>query len=264
MAWNENLAYNNKIISNSKIYNICASELDKISERDYPTKHYLKTGILCLDMDEYEKKINKVQQDRTVDAVIGINNYDRHQLKNSRKLLIELRMGYTGPQNLDRAELTEKVNHTRSILNQDGTIESHYVFVFTNSAYTRVRRWFRDFSEEYHYFSSYEPWSVSMVNDMILSPDNYPYIPYTDIDKMTKDLNLKMRADDRLPFLERIDFWLKTASKLRYRKPQEFKAIITPIMEIWNNYKKSITNRSDEEQLQAEILGEDFPEFINM
>lgn len=257
MEWNDQLAYANDIISSSSLYPDYGSDLEVISERDYSPHHYFHKHILCLDMDTYEKVNTKGNADKTVDAVIGIRSYNGHELLKPRMLLVELRMNYKSPNNLSVASLIGKVNHTLNILGKAEKIDEHYLFVFTDSIYELTKRWFYSKTIENQNLKNYCPCSVTMVNNRILDPAEYPYKPYTNIRALKDGLEKKLVQSTKDDFLVMMDHWLKVAKSKYFKEHLEYEAISLPLSEIWKKYR-SLGCDNEDEELEAEILEEDY------
>lgn len=108
------------------------SSLKDISNKDYPDKRYFEWEIPALDIDRYEKSLGGDNQ-KTVDAVIGICNERQGKPINGRLLLVELRMKYENVDNLSISALLGKESHTREILRDcpdDVPIDASYCLVF--------------------------------------------------------------------------------------------------------------------------------------
>ena len=92
------------------------SSLKEISDRDYADKGYFECDIPAIDIDSYEVSLHGDNQ-RTVDAAIGICNERQGLPVNERLLLVELRMNYKNVDNLSISTLSEKEAHSGSSRN---------------------------------------------------------------------------------------------------------------------------------------------------
>lgn len=68
-------------------------------------------------MDTYEVMICSGQKQATMDAVIGIADYENNHKTNCKLLMVELRLGYKSTEGLEAASLNRKVSHTLELLN---------------------------------------------------------------------------------------------------------------------------------------------------
>lgn len=263
MELNEPLIVDNDLIRESILYPKCGTDLKSLSYKDYPNQNFFTEEILCLDMDKYEKLNANGNNNMTMDAAIGIRSFVGHDATFPRKLLIELRMGYKNVNNLDKKILIGKVQHTRSILQTEGTVDKNYIFVLTDAIYQKARRWFRDHSAEDSILKQYLPWSVSMVNNNILPISKIPYTPKTDINSMISGLKQKLNNKDKSNFFKMLEHFLKLAKKYQYSEPFEYNVLKPKFAPIWKEYLQKQDHNNDEEILEAEILLEDYNEILN-
>lgn len=104
--------FDNDFLHTHPIYQNVHSTLVDVSNRDYAMAPFDKR-IECLDMDDYEAHyVQNGANDSTMDAVIGIANYDNNHKSGSSLLVVELRLGYQSAKNITALSLNNKVKHT--------------------------------------------------------------------------------------------------------------------------------------------------------
>ena len=86
-------------------------KLNDVSIRDYKTGGF-NDKIVCIDLDSYEKIEKSGSPDKTMDAVIGISNYQNNRRVSKRLLMVELRLDYKSSRNLSGTELRRKSSHS--------------------------------------------------------------------------------------------------------------------------------------------------------
>lgn len=103
--------FDNEFLHALPIYQKVHSSLAEVSNRDYAVAPFDKR-IECLDMDEYEAHyVKNGANDSTMDAVIGIANFENNRKSGSSLLMVELRLGYQSAKNLTASSLNNKVVH---------------------------------------------------------------------------------------------------------------------------------------------------------
>ena len=107
--------FDNDFLHTHPIYQNVHSTLVDVSNRDYAMAPFDKR-IECLDMDDYEAHyVQNGANDSTMDAVIGIANYDNNHKSDSSLLMVELRLGYQSAKNITALSLNNKVKHTMTL-----------------------------------------------------------------------------------------------------------------------------------------------------
>ena len=255
----ETCVINNELISEHELYAKCPSTLREVSERDYPRKNYFsKNDILCLDMDTYEKNVLKTASpEETVDAVIGISSYRHNETKNSRLLLIELRMGYDNADNLDRQQHIDKVAHTRTLLGYETPIDNTSLFIFKDDVYPEAEYQFERWRNQYAVYKNFETCSVSSFQDVIKSAEDMPYEPIHNETQIRSELSQFRQKDDKKSFINKIKTLLQEA--LIYQKhPYEFNFLKELIQEEWKPFREANPVIQDEDiEIDALIVEED-------
>lgn len=257
------LAFDNDIITNHEIYHVCGKTLDAVSKKDYPGEDFFDRRISCLDMDDYETNVCKGAKDSTMDAVIGVKDFTNNRFHNSRLLLVELRMDYKSDNNLSKTALERKNEHTRNLLGSGNRINDVSYFIFRPNVIQRIRRWFKERSQESGTLRFCEPLSTEEFCDFVRSEDSFPYTPLTDIVSMKKELTNLLDTCNYSCFLSQVEFWLKLARKYHQQyNNNEYKCIMNVLTCIWNKFRKSSPCMSDDERIDAEILEEDYSGLI--
>lgn len=253
------LAFDNSIITRHSLYSKCGNTLDGVSKKDYPGKDFFDKNICCLDMDAYETQICHGSKEHTMDAVMGIKNYADNKFCSPRLLLIELRMDYKSERNLSKTVLEKKVSHTKDILGCNIPINETCFFIFCPNVIQRVKRWFKDKSQEGGIIRLCEPLSTDDFNELIKSESDFPYTPVTDIKAMEEYLHSLLSACDFTTFISKIEYWIKQAMSYRQKyNNAEYDCIMQILNQVWHDFRISSPNLSDEETLDAEILEEDY------
>lgn len=93
-------------------------------------------------MDTYEVMICSGQKQATMDAVIGIADYENNHKTNCKLLMVELRLGYKSTEGLEAASLNRKVSHTLELLNPAVCLVSDKaIFVFDDLLCQQAIHW---------------------------------------------------------------------------------------------------------------------------
>lgn len=103
-------------VESHPIYEKAGALLSDVCKRDYKD-NFFDERIECLDMDTYETMICGGQKQATMDAVIGIADYENNRKTTGKLLMVELRLGYKSTDGLETASLNRKVSHTLELLN---------------------------------------------------------------------------------------------------------------------------------------------------
>lgn len=255
----EGLAFDNGIITAHPLYAQCGCTLDALSKKDYPDEDFFDKSIECLDMDAYETQVCHGNQDYTMDAVMGVKNFSGNRFGNPSLLLVELRMDYKSEKNLSKTGLEKKINHTKVLLGSSVPINEPCYFIFRPGVIQRVRRWFRDKSNEGGTLRQGRPLSTHEFSELIKPESAYPYTPITDTVLLGKELCRLLPEAAYIAFIRKIEYWLKQAMAYRLRyNHQECNSIMEVLIGVWNEFRISSSLLSDEERLEAEILEEDY------
>jgi hypothetical protein len=250
--------YNNDFLSKHTLYAYCASTLNAVSERDYPGKNYFDPQIACLDVDTYETSICQGEANCTTDAVIGISSCENKVLSEHRLLLVELRMKYQNANNLNKSEWERKVSHTKELLDGELTIAPQYIFVFTEKVAPQARHWMAYRKQEGGILRKCIVYSVREFRDNIRSVDDMPYIPIYSPDKVCEELNDFVKAELWNKMFDKLTFWLRKASGLRYSNTFEFESLQQTLKGWWKQFRAQHHEwNSEDNELNALIMDED-------
>lgn len=251
----EQLVYLNETVREHSLYRLCPALLNGVSNRDYPGSDYFDTRIECLDMDSYEKKVmHKAQADNTVDAVIGVGTYHNNRAVDARLLLVEFRMGYESTGNLSKTEMERKVVYTKSLLGGEKTVSRQSLFVFSEKVAPMAKNWFDRQQKTGGNFRDCESCSVVDFGRNIKALSDFPYVPVYSEQAIVRSFQRK----DGWEYIEQMEFWCEKARELLYKNPLECDHIREVVKKEWENFRNSCRSLSDEEDLAAEILEEDF------
>lgn len=256
----EQIVFDNEVVQKSSLYSKCASTLLYLSQRDYSDKYKFSPKIECLDLDTYERLINRNILSNTMDAAIGVSNCSNEKRKTkARLLLVELRMGYHNVNNLSTKELVSKVRHSKELLGNEIPIDQNCIFIFDDKIYEQARRWFSVKGNEISDVKYHLAHSAKTFRTYITNYEDLPYIPKTNAESIKKDVESSFILGDYQGVLKKIDYWLNEARKHKYANANEFEHIIAIIDEIWSIYSQKIL-KSDNINLEidAMIFEEDF------
>ncbi len=106
----------------------------------------LFNDVLVIDLDCVEKQTAKIEsrnQHKTMDITFAINQLDKPPL--TTMLLVELRLNFKNPSNIKRQELTDKINHSKQLLdNCLVPICEDFIFIFPpNIKQQAIRHFYR-------------------------------------------------------------------------------------------------------------------------
>lgn len=85
--------FDNECVESHPIYEKAGALLSDVCKRDYKD-NFFDERIECLDMDTYEAMNCGGQKQATMDAVIGIADYENNRKTTGKLLMVELRLGY--------------------------------------------------------------------------------------------------------------------------------------------------------------------------
>lgn len=261
----EPVIYNNEYLRRHRLYSVCPSTLNNISERDYPHKKYFSEKIECLDIDTYEKKNRRVNPDCTVDAVIAVSDYSAQKNTfNSRLLLVELRMGYKSANGLSKSQMEKKVLHTMDLIGHELHVENKKVFIFTNEVAPQARSLVNSLLHEGGEIKNFVVWSVKDFNSNVRDIKDMPYIPLYAPETISTELNSFVLSNQWNKLFTKIYFWLDIAERYRYANYFEFENIRNVILKEWDKIRSFKPEFDDEDvELKAQILEEDMKSILS-
>lgn len=106
----------NEVVKKHQLPDEFKRDLNDVSEDDYKGKNYFPGGVLCIDLDKYEKSLGKATLEATVDAIVGIADLKGSIVRNKRLLLVEFKMKQDSFRNIEVENIIQKENHSRDIL----------------------------------------------------------------------------------------------------------------------------------------------------
>lgn len=184
--------------------------LADISKRDYPHKDYFHKDILCLDIDTYETDACG-NNDRTVDAVMGLCDYNCNSRRksNERLRMIELRMGYDSANHLRVSELLEKVQHTSQLL-RGSRIDAKVYFLFQDNVASVAENIFGRWMYEHSAIRHWEATSPKRFEAEIKTDADFPYTPSHNIVELKNSFAIVSSCEQLCSL---IDHWEKEVQK---------------------------------------------------
>lgn len=253
---------NNAVVRGHSLFDSCKSTLNEVSLRDYQGRYYFNPAIECLDMDTYEKDVQRRgQPSRTTDAVIGISTYENGNAIDPRLLLVELRMGYCNVSNLSKSDIESKVQNTKSLLAAEKPINRDSVFVFNDKFFSQAKYWFDRIHRESGRLKCYVPFSYTDLVEKIKTFSDFERQQYihsdSDIREKLEEYRNKCEWE---AFLKQMGHWCKVAVECEYRNPGEYQHIILVLKEVWTS-AKAIGGFTEEEEFHCLLMEEDY-EFL--
>lgn len=224
--------------------------LSDISERDYPGKNYLPTRSSALDIDTFESD-HAGLLDKTIDAAVGICDYDGNNHSSKRLSLVELRMNYKSCNSLKHNSLADKVSHTKDLL-IDHYIDSLVFFVFTDQVAPQVRSLFSRWKSENK--SDVKNWKAigvsSYIEDHMKTEADVPYIPHHNLTNLNN--SFAKVSDCANALIDLLTYWKQEIDKeLTMYHENEVKAI----KEAVNNAMQSISLDNISNESERVLVG---------
>lgn len=257
----EPLLINNEYLRRHSLWLQCASTLQEISRRDYPTKNYFNqlSRIDALDLDTYERLLHKISTDCTGDAVIGVAlEKSGETLTHPFVMIVELRMGYKNGDNISLSKLKRKITYTKTLLSTDLQIYHNYYFVFTDKEEPQARSVLNREAQEIGRMQNYKITSVSEFTSNMIDPsqvtDEFQY----EENDILKSFNrcFSASACDVDCFSRQFYHWLGIIDDMKARYNQhEAKHIAECLNQVLVQIKQVSLN--EEEQILLDILSED-------
>lgn len=269
----ERLIINNKVVEEHAIAQSYLSTLHAISWRDYhPIDYFQETPqIDALDLDGYEKSLQKKQLACTSDAVIGVAiDYQNGRFVSPRLLLVELRMDYKHGDSISLTSLRNKVNHSKTLLlNGTASLHDKYYFVFTTYVAEQAKRYLRDEAQEYGRMSEYCAVSVDEMRKILIDPSTLPYTPIhskTDVQNSLLPLITGVNNINVKKFLAQLEFW-KSELESAYKSynVDELHHLLDTLSPIISSLQTNPMYHGlpDDEQIEIEIVIEEISNYKN-
>ena len=221
------------------------SDLDALCRRDYKGKDYFHKQIVCLDMDAYESSLSG-NNDATMDASVGIADYDNNRTTSNRHLLVELRFGYKSTGNIDVPNMRKKINHTKGLLVKD-RLHDRFVFVYEDKVAPQARSFFKRLARQtkYNDLNLWDAVSVTEFDDYVVDKTSLPYAPINNLKQIETELIAKFQKDGYNGLVCLLDYWINEIIKYeqKYNK-QECKAIGQTLLNVLDQVP--VSDASDE------------------
>ena len=249
------LIYNDSLILGHPFYGVAPSTLKRVSEKDYPGENHFSKDALCIDLDAYEE-MQCGQNDCTVDAVIGVADYNRNKLANASLALVELRMKYRSVSNLDFSNMARKVQHSKGLLAGSIFHDKDY-FLFSASVAPQAINAFRRHCPTYPDLKNAKVLSVQSFENEIGFIEDYPYEPVYSKD----DIVASLAVDNPQKLMSQLDYWLlNVVQKLRDRHELNE---VRHILDVLNMFLKNLIPFGDFTQEFIDMYLEDVSNTIN-
>ena len=117
-----------------------------------------------------------------------------------------------------------------------------------------AKNWFDRQQKTGGNFRDCESCSVVDFGRNIKALSDFPYVPVYSEQAIVRSFQRK----DGWEYIEQMEFWCEKARELLYKNPLECDHIREVVKKEWENFRNSCRSLSDEEELAAEILEEDF------
>lgn len=189
-------------------------KLNEVSIRDYKTGGF-NDKIVCIDLDTYERATKTGSPNNTMDAVIGICNYQNNRRVSKRLLLVELRLDYKSSRNLSGTELRRKSSHSRALLGMEVNIDPNDYFIFDDKIIEESRRKINNLAIENGYKDKWHSQTVEEFNNFVQDAELLPYFPVnapdqinSEIESCGKDINCLIKVSSK---------WLQEARNYKDR-----------------------------------------------
>jgi len=250
--------YANDVVDNLLIDKSFIISLADISIRDYGKKYGLSSDVHAVDLDAYETSLSG-NNDKTIDAAIGIANYINNSVNCPRLLLVELRIDYTKKaKNSTISSMLQKEKHSRQLLS--GTpLDSRCFFIFDTDVAPRKKN---EIANQKQSNSLLKNWQILSSGDFIKQfyfVSDLPYKPITDVGAISLQGDILLQRKEWEKLFELLFFWFKCTEKYIFtNNREESKAIFEVEYAIFKRIDENdILQASDDVQLNYMILEED-------
>lgn len=186
-----NLIYCEAFTKSSFLANRFLSDLDSLCIRDYGRSFFNKS-IMCLDLDAYESSVAGNNMP-TIDASVGVADYDANRISSRRHLLVELRFDYKSTGCFDAKNMAQKYDHSRAILMSEGVAEEA-LFIYKGSVAGQAKNYFKRYCLRFPSMKFWKAVDVEHYNDFVRPIDAFPYEPINDLDALAADFMRKYEA----------------------------------------------------------------------
>ncbi len=194
-------------------------ELNDLCKRDYG-KAFFQTSILCLDLDAYEVSCTG-NNNATMDAAVGMADWQRNHSSNDRHLLLELRFGYRSTSNFDLGNMKQKVAHSRNILIPE-RIDEQVVFIYEPNVAAQASSYFSRLSKQDNEGRTWKAMDVEGFGNYIVDSSKLPYEAENDLDTLVHELKQKFEEGGLSALDSLLKYWIEQMEKynLRYNRAE--------------------------------------------
>lgn len=175
LVWTDNDLLDNVAVDGNFI-----SDIDSISEKDYPGRHYFPIYVRAIDLDEYEDSLKKQITQETVDAVIGICNKRQDINVNRRFLLIELKMDCQNAKGLKIKDLLDKISHSKDLissLSNGIAIDPVYCIIFDPTKEKNLSNQFYRLKKADRRLDPFSPFTPESLSNYVNAGKEPPFTP---------------------------------------------------------------------------------------
>lgn len=257
--------YDNSIVEAHEKAESFKTTLASVSVRDYQQDFGLPNEIVALDIDAWEISLSG-DNDKTMDAAIGVADYIDNAKRASRLLLVELRMNYTGQGlNSKTSDMKAKSQHTRNMLSES-PIDTRSYFIFQKNVAPSVRN---RISRESVVDKTLQNWNIVSPEEfvsMFQFVENLPYTPLSPIEDIRSNGVEFVAVADFGNALKLVKYWLnKINTFYNQYKLEECKALVEVIQEVVNAISNHQSQIKDEDsEIDLLIVQEDLTRYRNV
>lgn len=194
----------------SKLAKSFLAELNELCERDYK-RSFFPTAIVCLDLDAFETSCSG-NNNATMDAAVGIADWQRNHASNDRHLLIELRFGFRSTSNFDLGNMKQKVTHSRAILTPEH-VNEQVVFVYGSNVAAQASNYFSRLSKQDKEVRNWKAMDVEDFCNYIVDRATLPYIAENDLDSLVRELRQKYEEGGLSALDSLVKYWIDQMEK---------------------------------------------------
>lgn len=242
--------------------------LEILALADYEHEKYFKDTIIpALDIDGYEKeRTKKGENQRTVDAFIGICNEREGKKVNQRLLPVELRMKYKTERHLDADKLQEKLSHSSFLvknIDERITIDSAYSLIFDESVIQLMTGWLERIKRAKTKVRQWQALSPEGLCNYINLGTEFPYTPRKEgkeiserIESIIKEQNIKA-IEEMWPEIRQ---YIETCDR-KYLHG-ECRYLASKLSEVIKIIGMGFQQQDEEENLMLELLKEDIEDVV--
>ena len=194
-------------------YEVCRSTLNGISQKDYPGTQYFDTKIEAIDVDNYEHYVlNQQNSVNTVDAAIGVSDFDGNRMSSERLQMIELKINVHSLNRKFFSDCEKKVSHSRNILVWSKPIDKIVYFVFDKDYCEQARRIFESIKHESKAVEYWVSVSYEELKEFIKDKNSvhFPYVPKYNMSGEFERFR-KIPVSDIDAHIDILDKWIENA-----------------------------------------------------